>query len=113
MRVWLGIALAGMGLLLAILAADVRPVQAFAGALLVTGILMAAVPWRRLRGRRRADEGLWTKPGPGQRWCAGCGRPAGPTCVHCGDKARRLQQEEKRKQRAQRKALREKQSASK
>jgi hypothetical protein len=105
-RLWIGIGLAAAGLAVAAVAGKQDAGAIAGGTLLVTGLLVAFVPWGRMQAAARPSDGLWEKPGQGQRWCPGCGRPAGPTCVHCGSVSREMALEQRRVRRAQQKAAR-------
>ncbi|MGB0651683.1 MAG: hypothetical protein ACPGQL_00650 [Thermoplasmatota archaeon] len=63
----------------------------FLGGLLLISALVVAVSglpvFARLRATVEPMPDLFAAPGPGQRWCAACGRPTpeGAACAHCND----------------------------
>ena len=109
-RAWIALGTIALGLVTLILGlvAKTTATELPGGLLVTTGLIVALtlLPfWAKTFPPLPPMADLNAVPGPGMRWCAGCGRPAprGKACVSCGDQTWRMRRKQRglhRKQRA-------------
>lgn len=108
-RAWiaLGTIAAGLAIITIGLVARTTATEVPGGLLVAAGLVvgLTLLPfWAKTFPPLPPMADLNATPGPGMRWCAGCGRPAPAekACVSCGNETWRMRRKQRRLHRKQR-----------